>query len=630
MNLQSLFPKTAGMSHADRLQELMRGFLYRSNFVPGVRHVLGWRGLKDCSTLVAGWTAKIKDYAGVFALYFQSSETRAEWRIGRFGLVYFPDPDEDLIENMSVAGLLRARRNDYRSQIREFVLHRDLAELFTIGELTLGLHSEEKSLLLGMESMNRQCSMTLDGITLPVDGKEVKLVEAGGWDQDFPAYDVSLGFWRVIAASLVFSLEETPRYLHQHQAPGAVIVYDAAGRHREEPREEIRRQYLYLGFGPADFEDLLNRLHPQQKEISNALVWQHDAPLPQEHAGEIWWQAHQISDYKTLDKQSLGIDERPQLIILTGFLGAGKTSFLQHFIEHQLQRSRFVAVIQNEIGEIGLDGKLTNDNYFVTEIDEGCVCCTLTGNLKKAVRLILSDFQPDCIVLETTGLANPFNLLDEMNALEAIVRFDSVTTVVDGVDAMQILEQQPIAVDQVKAADILLLNKQDLVSSGQLRQVHDRLRRLNPHAPVFKTTGGDVPPALIYDIEWTGNGQVHPERPTAGSAPTHAGQGVWIKTLHQDRPIDRSEFMRAIAALPPSVLRAKGIVNLAEPNQTLLVQYVAGRTDFSEFNNTAVTDRFLVLIGQGTDKSSSAPQLPPVFAQIGLNPPIAQKAIRPL
>ncbi len=74
-------------------------------------------------------------------------------------------------------------------------------------------------------------------------------------------------------------------------------------------------------------------------------------------------------------------------------------------IEYQTQCSRFVAVIQNEIGEVGLDGKLLD--YTITEIDEGCVCCSLVGNLKRAVNGILSSFQPDYIILETTGVAKP-------------------------------------------------------------------------------------------------------------------------------------------------------------------------------------------------------------------------------
>ena len=136
-----------------------------------------------------------------------------------------------------------------------------------------------------------------------------------------------------------------------------------------------------------------------------------------------------MRDNRTIDKKSLGIDERPPLIILSGFLGAGKTSFLQHFIEYQTQCSRFVAVI----GEVGLDGKLLDDT--ITEIDEGCVCCSLVGNLKRAVNGILSSFQPDYIILETTGAANPLNLLDEIVELEAQVRYDCTVTVVDGLNS---------------------------------------------------------------------------------------------------------------------------------------------------------------------------------------------------
>ena len=151
------------------------------------------------------------------------------------------------------------------------------------------------------------------------------------------------------------------------------------------------------------------------------------------------------------------MDERPPLIILTGFLGSGKTSFLQHFIEYQTQRSRFVAVIQNEIGEVGLDGKLLD--YTVTEIDEGCVCCSLAGNLKQAVRGILESFSPDTIILETSGLANPLNLLEEMSELGEVVRFDTTVTLVDVLNLESTLSDYRIAVDQIRAADVIVLNK---------------------------------------------------------------------------------------------------------------------------------------------------------------------------
>ena len=295
-----------------------------------------------------------------------------------------------------------------------------------------------------------------------------------------------------------------------------------------------------------------------------------------------WWNARQTSDYKTLDKKSLGIDERPPLTILAGFLGAGKTSFLQHFIEYQTQRSRFVAVIQNEIGEVGLDGKLLD--YTVTEIDEGCVCCSLVGNLKRAVNDILSSFQPDFIILETTGAANPLNLLDEIGELEELVRFDCTVTVVDALNLDSTLSRFAVATDQLRAADVLLLNKCDLVSEASLEKSRKRLQEINPKAVVFMTTRGNLNPAFIFDMEdqWD---EKHALPVTAGSNfpvhRSHVHDELRCKTLVIPEPLNRKEFLSAVESLPPTVFRVKGIIEFTDSPQPMLFQYVAGRFELS-------------------------------------------------
>jgi G3E family GTPase len=229
------------------------------------------------------------------------------------------------------------------------------------------------------------------------------------------------------------------------------------------------------------------------------------------------------------------VDERPPLIILTGFLGSGKTSFLQHFVEYQTQRSRFVAVIQNEIGEVGLDGKLLD--YSVTEIDEGCVCCSLVGNLKRAVQGILENFSPDTAILETSGVSNPKNLLDELGELREMVRVDCTAIIVDALNFETSIAGNGIAAEQIGAADLLILNKRDLVDDSRLQEVRRRLKELNPHAPIFSTTRGALNPALIFDA----NDRLGPEeRKSPGPSAnhhervrhySHAQDGLWSRNL---------------------------------------------------------------------------------------------------
>ena len=150
----------------------------------------------------------------------------------------------------------------------------------------------------------------------------------------------------------------------------------------------------------------------------------------------------------------MGITERPRLIVLTGFLGSGKTTFLTRFIEEQAAKNGFVAVVQNEIGKKGLDGKLLGQSYAVTEVDEGCVCCTLAGSLRSALSGILGEFQPDFVVLETTGLANPANLLAEIVDLDDMLDFASVTTLLDAACAPRALTEFEVARNQVQLADV--------------------------------------------------------------------------------------------------------------------------------------------------------------------------------
>ena len=331
--------------------------------------------------------------------------------------------------------------------------------------------------------------------------------------------------------------------------------------------------------------------------------WQEPQATPERYADRPWWMSHQAQDFKTLDKKILGIDQRPPLILLTGFLGSGKTSFLQHFIEYQTQRSRFVAVIQNEVGEVGLDGKLLD--YQVTEIDEGCVCCSLVGNLKRAVQGILSQFQPDTIILETTGAANPLNLLDEISALGTQVRYDCTVTVVDALNLDSTLSQFSIAADQIRAADALLLNKCDLVSEVGLREARNRLQDINPKAIVFMTTQGDLNPSLIIDLEDLLEKKKNAAPGTAESKfpvhVSHVHDGLWSKTLVISQPLNRKGFLSAVESLPPTVFRVKGILEFSDSPHPMLFQYVAGRFELSLFPQPAVTDRFLTVIARGGD-----------------------------
>jgi G3E family GTPase len=603
MKLNQLYPTDILSSPEQGLQELMRGFLVRTNFVPGVRHVIGWRGLKETFTRVEGWTAKIKGFAGVFGMYFDACAPVGDWINATFALLYFPDPQEELVEYCSLQAGATTQQEDYLLHVRDFLRHPQLCALFSIGIIKLGINTVDNALMLGLESISHQRVIARDGVSLSQEGRTVTVIQPGDYDQNFPSYATAVAFFHVLAASLAFNLEEPPTYMKYTRRPGKEIIYDTSGRHWEKPSSVAHEESLSLGFGRTVFEASTATNGKSIVSSDRDVTWKTGAVIPPEFKDALWWQAHQISDYKTIDKKILGIDDRPQLIILTGYLGAGKTSFLQHFIEYQNQNNRFVAVIQNEIGAVGLDGKLLDYDDAVTEIDEGCVCCTLVGNVKKALHQILSKFHPDHIILETTGLANPFNLLEELSEVEDLVKFDSVTAVVDGVNIDRILAESDVGRDQIRAADIILLNKKDLMTASQRAVVEEAIRAINPTAPLLATHHGDINPALLYGGDPTGTSDVKNREAINPEHHTHLHEDMDTHKITFDHPVSRDDLTAALDALADRVFRIKGILDLKDEAAPRLVQFVAGRYEFSAFNKRDMTERFLVFIGQHLDKA---------------------------
>jgi len=608
MDLRALYPGDLLTLPETGIQELMRIFLMRTNFVPGLRHVMGWRGLKDSSRGVLGWTARIKEFSGIYGISFAACHSSDNWLQGQFDLCYFPNPDEDLVEACSVQAGIVTQRDDYFTLVRDFLKYPDLCNLFTIAHINLCASGSENALLLGLESPSRQQTVTLEGISVIRDGRPVELVAPGEYDQNFPAYSTAFPFFRVYAASVTFNLNEPPSYLLQTHCKGEETVYNSKGELLKREADGIQNRLLYLGYGAVTDKTADKLAIAGDGTDAVDINWGKDnKPVP-EYDDELWWYAHTVTDYKTLDKRALGIDERPQLIVVTGFLGSGKTTFIQNFIEYHVQHNRFVAVIQNEIGETGLDGTLVDHDYSLVEIDEGCVCCTLIGSLKRGIHQILSRFQPDYIIVETTGLANPFNLLEELSEVEDIVKFDSVTTVVDAINAGKSLQNYDIAGRQIEAADLIILNKMDLLTDAMKGVIIRKLKGINRNAPILSVTHGYINPALLYGI----NPQEFQERKVSpedrGSSHdmhySHEHEGLESMTIHFPMPVEKDLFLEKISSLPSALFRVKGVIDFQGSTTPYLFQYVNGRSEISEFNNPKMRERFLTLIGQDIQKES--------------------------
>jgi G3E family GTPase len=606
MQFDKLHPNFSADRPAEGMQEILRNILIQTNFIPNIRHLIGWRGLKDASTSVEGWTAKIKKKKGVYGICFKDVKLKKGWIVGRFAVNYFPDKNEEMIDFFSLQAGIITQQADYSQKVRNFLLYQEYCDLFNLGTIYLSVNMSEKIFLLELKASSRQRSIYENGITISSSDGPVELIAPGGFDEDLPAYGLAFRFFEVLAASATFNLKQSPSFLGENREYGKVKVFNQKAVCSERISQKIQERFLNLGWGKGSCDEIIKFKKKEEKYLKSPISWKEGCNKPHKYENQLWWNAHEINNFESIKKNTPTIDQRPELIMITGFLGSGKTSFLKRFIEYQAGMNRFVAIIQNEIGEVGLDGKLLDQEYAVTEMDEGCVCCSLVGNLKTAIKNILANFHPDYIILETTGLANPYNLLDELPELSDITRFNSVTTLVDGLNIIASLKKYKIAHEQIKSADVLILNKKDLLTKKKLHQVYTKIREINPNAPILPTSFGDINPGFLYEIDQIKSTGKLSKLFHAEHCYTHKNDMFSSVKIAFEKPVEKERFFRTLNILPKEIFRMKGIIEFEDSKSPMLLQYVAGRYEISKYAHPDSAERFIVAIGQNLQKNLPA------------------------
>jgi G3E family GTPase len=196
------------------------------------------------------------------------------------------------------------------------------------------------------------------------------------------------------------------------------------------------------------------------------------------------------------------MSDKIPVTVLTGYLGAGKTTLLNRILSEP--HGKKYAVIVNEFGEIGIDNDLViGADEEVFEMNNGCICCTVRGDLIRIIEnLMKRKGRFDAILIETTGLADPGPVAQTFFVDQDVqdkARLDAVVTVADAKWLSHRLKDAPEAKNQIAFADVILLNKIDLVTPAELREVEARIRGINPYARLHKTTRSQIPLDLILD-----------------------------------------------------------------------------------------------------------------------------------
>jgi G3E family GTPase len=286
--------------------------------------------------------------------------------------------------------------------------------------------------------------------------------------------------------------------------------------------------------------------------------------------------------------------------VLTGYLGAGKTTLLNRILSEP--HGKKYAVIVNEFGEIGIDNDLVvNSDEEIFEMNNGCVCCTVRGDLIRIIEgLVRRKGKFDAIIVETTGLADPAPVAQTFFMDEAVgakTKLDAVVTVADAKWLKDRLKDAPEAKNQIAFADVILINKTDLVSEPDLQEIEARIRGINPYAKLHRTQRSQIALAevldrkafdldRILDIEpdfLHADGHDHDHHHDHDHAHHHGMkhyhdehmQSVSIRT---DQPLDPDKFFPWVQDLVandgPSILRSKGILSFKNDPERFVFQGV--------------------------------------------------------
>src|ERR671924_1340305 len=189
---------------------------------------------------------------------------------------------------------------------------------------------------------------------------------------------------------------------------------------------------------------------------------------------------------------------RTPITLITGALGSGKTTLLRHLLDTVPQK---IAILMNEFGEIAIDRQIIEGkNIRIAELGGGCVCCSLLGEFEAALTEVIDTVHPDRIIVETTGVAEPDAVVFDIQENLPQVRLDGVVTVADADAMVRYPRLGQTGRAQIEAADIILLNKVDLVPAEQAAEVTARLRQLNEGAPVLPAHRCQVDPDVLFGL----------------------------------------------------------------------------------------------------------------------------------
>ncbi|MCY9582714.1 GTP-binding protein [Paenibacillus alvei] len=328
------------------------------------------------------------------------------------------------------------------------------------------------------------------------------------------------------------------------------------------------------------------------------------------------------------------------VIILSGFLGTGKTTLLKQWLQWSTEAQLVPAVIMNEVGEVNLDGQQLPPEVAMKEMLGGCICCSFRGDFSMKLYELVQEENPDVIYVECTGIAEPMELVESITevSLYSQIVLTNIVTVVDVKHLGDLLADESglqkanrkmvrLLEEQIRAAHMILLNKSDLATADQIELVQQQVRKWNEHAKLVITDhavmgremwlqsciNAEGSRLFVKDdlqsdnqIDYASVSHEHSEQPMEHTKHeahhhAHAHDFVTAWTYSLTQPMDSERFEQWLSSLPANVYRAKGIVSFTDTTKRYMFQFAYRTSDFIPVAPQGEVKDVLVVIGEHLD-----------------------------
>ncbi|TVR19148.1 MAG: GTP-binding protein [Balneolaceae bacterium] len=331
------------------------------------------------------------------------------------------------------------------------------------------------------------------------------------------------------------------------------------------------------------------------------------------------------------------------ITILCGFLGSGKTTMLNYILEHN--EGKKVAVIVNEFGEVNVDSRLVkHTTEKMIELSNGCICCTLRGDLIQGVNDLIRSHEVDHIVIESTGIGEPIPIAQafyvqpellalnpELPNIQSKVKVDAIITVVDSAQFLDMYQKHSLVpgdefkrgygqllAEQIEGADILILNKTDQASESQVKTLRELFASMNPRADIIEACYGEVEinrivNTNIFDIEIAEQSSLWVAELEKGESSEADEYGIETFVYSTSERFDERKLMDALQeGLSDNIFRSKGLVALDGTDDAFLWNHAGRFLEFKRIGRFAHPDDAkseIVFIGQSLNKAELKQQL---------------------